>query len=904
MLQGFNPWQKRITMFGTLGVILTILGLFGPWLQLIVGGIALAISCLLALVLLGNRQNWRQLRAIQRQVEKSDGSSLKSDETSASLTAPSVPGVGVQYEFALRIRTNRSAIESFALRSKSLKIRDAFALAATASQFQYEDLMRFISVQRMKMLPQVKQSDLHHWDTSALFALARLQANQRAAESDLENAVRTFSFIQTFFGIKSFGKNDRLIYIEALGELKRYEHQSAVVKRFNIERQFPVQAHLIELNVIRSESDMITSEWVRILNQLFESHGFSSVNLTASREQKPLDRLSTEVSPLLDGPKVSVIVPTFQGGSLLLSALQSILNQSWQNLEILVVDDGSGQGYESYLAQAEKLSSKIKVIRQEQNLGAYCARNAGLAMATGEYITVHDDDDWSHGDKIATQVHHLLEHPDIPANMSAHVRVTDELKFTRINNNPVMTQANFSSVMAHRSVFDKIGGWDTVNRGADSELRDRLVKYYDQPVTVLDDVPLSFTRTWEGSLTSGEMNRGFVDPSRLLYLNAYTQAHQAVGNDASLLRFSDTRHYPVPSTMEPGARNKDLGTFDVAFMTDFRFPGGTTSLTLKEIEVASQSGLRVGFIHAESPLNGPNHPVSPKLFEMQLQGKVEQIGLQDTATLNLLVIRHPSVTTFLDQTTTNLKVRKSTLVVNNPPVLKGGTGMVFDLPTSISNIDRLFNHRTTVTAESGVTRKLCETLVPVDRLSSATWPGLVSLGELVEPDFQLKPTVGRHSRDHALKWPSTSVAFKAAYVSSSFQTKILGGTAELTNKHGQDVIEGITVYEFGELEVPEFLSSIDFWVYFHDDKLTESFGMSIAEALAAGKIVILPKYLQSSFGDAAIYVTPEDVESVVQGLWNNPEKYSQQSERARLYVRQNFSNDAFLDRLKLLMNDM
>ena len=568
-----------------------------------------------------------------------------------------------------------------------------------------------------------------------------------------------------------------------------------------------------------------------------------------------------------------------------------------------MIDDGSGQGYESYLGEAEKLSPKIKVIRQEQNLGAYCARNAGLAVATGEYITVHDDDDWSHGDKIATQVRHLMEYPDVPANMSAHVRVTDELKFTRINNNPVMTQANFSSLMAHRSVFDKIGGWDTVNRGADSELRDRLVKYFDQPVAVLDDVPLSFTRTWEGSLTSGEMSRGFVDPSRLLYLNAYTQAHASAGKAASLLRLSGTRNYPVPSTMEPGARNKDLGTFDVAFMTDFRFPGGTTSLTLKEIEAAAYSGLRVGFIHAESPLNGPSHPVSPKLFDMQLQGKVEQIGLQDTATVNLLVIRHPSVTTFMDKTTTNLKVRKSTIIVNNPPVLKGGTGMVFDLPMSISNIDRLFNHRTTVTAESGVTRNLCETLVPIDRLSTATWPGLVSLGELVEPDFRSKPTVGRHSRDHALKWPSTPAAFQTAYVSSSFDTKILGGTAELKNKHGQDVIEGITVYEFGELEVEDFLRTIDFWVYFHDDKLTESFGMSIAEALAAGKVVILPKYLQSSFGDAAIYATPEDVESIVQILWSNPEKYKQQSERARLYVRQNFTNDAFLDRLRLSMID-
>src|SRR5699024_7724617 len=128
--------------------------------------------------------------------------------------------------------------------------------------------------------------------------------------------------------------------------------------------------------------------------------------------------------------------------------------------------------------QAEQLSDKIRVVRQKENLGAYCARNVGLSVAEGEYITVHDDDDWSHGDKIATQVQHLIGNPEIPGNMSAHVRVTEDLKFIRINNNPVLSQANFSSLMVHRRTFDKIGPWDTVNRGADSEFRDRLVKYY------------------------------------------------------------------------------------------------------------------------------------------------------------------------------------------------------------------------------------------------------------------------------------------------------------------------------------------------------------------------------------------------------------------------------------------
>src|SRR5699024_5714033 len=139
-------------------------------------------------------------------------------------------------------------------------------------------------------------------------------------------------------------------------------------------------------------------------------------------------RLTTTSAPVENGPLVSIIVPTYQAGSRLLGVLSSLLEQSWKNLEIIVVDDASGPSYEKYLDCASELDPRIRIIRQEQNLGAYSARNAGAAAATGEYITVHDDDDWSHGQKIATQVLHLMNNPDVPGNLTTHTRVTEELK--------------------------------------------------------------------------------------------------------------------------------------------------------------------------------------------------------------------------------------------------------------------------------------------------------------------------------------------------------------------------------------------------------------------------------------------------------------------------------------------
>src|SRR5699024_5913230 len=89
---------------------------------------------------------------------------------------------------------------------------------------------------------------------------------------------------------------------------------------------------------------------------------------------------------------------------------------------------------------------------------------------------------------------------------------------------------NYSSLMFRKSVIDEIGPWDTVNRGGDSEFYTRLIENYgDSRVGNLYDKPLSFSRVWDGSLTSGEMSRGYFGYSRLLYRWAFRQWHWSSG---------------------------------------------------------------------------------------------------------------------------------------------------------------------------------------------------------------------------------------------------------------------------------------------------------------------------------------------------------------------------------------
>lgn len=116
---------------------------------------------------------------------------------------------------------------------------------------------------------------------------------------------------------------------------------------------------------------------------------------------------------------VSVILPTFNRTRSLTAAVMSVLTQSYRNLELIVVDDGSTEDVEGLLRQIE--DKRLRYIRRPRNGGAAAARNTGLAAATGRFIAFQDSDDiWLPG-KLAKQIALFAQLPD-------HVRVVTGAK--------------------------------------------------------------------------------------------------------------------------------------------------------------------------------------------------------------------------------------------------------------------------------------------------------------------------------------------------------------------------------------------------------------------------------------------------------------------------------------------
>lgn len=228
-------------------------------------------------------------------------------------------------------------------------------------------------------------------------------------------------------------------------------------------------------------------------------------NLMGGEAHRPIDRAPTGSiqSSVSSIPLVSVIVPVFRAVETLPTALRGLAAQRGVNFEVIVVDDASPDDTAAVAEAFADQDPRFRVLRQPINQGAYAARNRALAEVRGDFITVHDSDDWSHPDKLATQVAGLDAHPEWMACCSHWVRCTQDLIFSRWRMEEGWIYRNVSSLMFRREVFDALGYWDKVRVEADTEYYYRIRAAFGNNAIgeVLPGVPLAFGRAAADSLT-------------------------------------------------------------------------------------------------------------------------------------------------------------------------------------------------------------------------------------------------------------------------------------------------------------------------------------------------------------------------------------------------------------------
>lgn len=112
-------------------------------------------------------------------------------------------------------------------------------------------------------------------------------------------------------------------------------------------------------------------------------------------------------------PIVSVLLPTYNGERFIGRAIASVLGQSFQDCELIVIDDGSTDHTADVVNGFVRKDRRVVFVRNKANVGIQKALNVGLHMARGEYIArIDDDDEWIDAGKLAAQVQFLSERPD------------------------------------------------------------------------------------------------------------------------------------------------------------------------------------------------------------------------------------------------------------------------------------------------------------------------------------------------------------------------------------------------------------------------------------------------------------------------------------------------------------
>lgn len=125
-----------------------------------------------------------------------------------------------------------------------------------------------------------------------------------------------------------------------------------------------------------------------------------------------------------DWPLVSVVVPIFNSEKYIEACLDSILAQDYPALQVIVVDDGSDDPDPSWLNQYKE---KI-LFRRQDNSGSAVARNLGVSLADGDFITFNDSDDLWAANRLKQQVHFLMTNPDYSAACGRFIAVSDQFK--------------------------------------------------------------------------------------------------------------------------------------------------------------------------------------------------------------------------------------------------------------------------------------------------------------------------------------------------------------------------------------------------------------------------------------------------------------------------------------------
>lgn len=798
----------------------------------------------------------------------------------------------------LRIAKSRGdALVATALRNKSVTMRDILVHGALKSRQTSAELKEMLLAGDFDPA-EIAQLDL-------LGDLGRLVLLQDLLHDDASYGEALLKLAHELAEPGALSVDTRSVFIQHnVLNGNRETAERLLDQSPDIDREFFGYLRAESLNPFIASDGGSYDEWLDNFNHFFTAHDLAPISVNPA-SAVPFDgiQISTQTASVGTSPEdplVSVVLTAFQPDApKIRSSVFSILDQTWANLELIIVDDCSGAEYQDLFWELEELDKRVKVLHAPVNRGTYAARNLGYAAAKGDFITGQDDDDWSHPQRLARQVNFLLENSEYGACRIMAIRCDENLGRTRLGYKPVVF--NPSSLMLRRAVYERVGDHLSSRKGADSEYYFRLKAVTGGQVANVEE-PLSIIRILPESLSRGDFSAGWRHPARSSFRSAFRYWHRNVSSEALQVTVDNVAPVKTPHRFSVLRNENKVRNFDVVFAGDWQRYGGPQKSMLEELHALLEAGYKIGVMNLEAARfmsEGATKPLNDEIQQLINNEVVEEVFYDDIdVRARLLILRYPPILQFMTHEPSSLQIDAMIIVANQAPSERDGSDVRYLVHDCHTNAKSSFGVTPRWFPQGPQVRDILAYYLDHDILATFDMPGILDLGQWWQDRLWYRsvlPVVGRHSRDDQMKWPAAKEDLQEVYPTDGrYDIRIMGGHRTPLKVLGtKRVPVAWTVYKKDEMPVRDFLYTLDYFVFYQHPLAVEAFGRAILEALASGVVVILPKHFERVFGQAALFADVDEVSGLIQELHSDFSAYRKQLNHAKEVLEERFSYSSY-----------
>ncbi|MRJ75233.1 glycosyltransferase [Aeromicrobium sp. SMF47] len=652
------------------------------------------------------------------------------------------------------------------------------------------------------------------------------------------------------------------------------------------------------INPFRGVEPASLETWQQAFNAPFIDRGLAPMTFEATAT--PFDTVRTNAAAgSVDGPLISIVMPVYAPTRSLLTAARSVLDQTWGNVEVIVVDDHSPEGHEDIFEEVRALSDRVSYHRMPQNGGAYRARNLGLSLARGELAGIQDGDDWSHPQRLERQMAAFARDKRLVATLSKSIRLHTDLYMTRVGSLPFAHNAP-SLLFKREAVLGRLGPFDQMRKAADTEYIERIAAVFGQQAVTTLKEPLSLYQLTDGSLSREDFRPSWHRPARVSYHSAFRHWHHRIRTEGIEPRSPDAegrRPFPAPPELE-GTTYPDTSP-DVVVLTDPRPGPQSGSGVAGEIAALHADGLRVGLARTDALrfASQKRHYPRADLLDLMAHDVTSWMTLGAPVSPTVLLIRDVELLA-LPRSTDAVAMTPQRVVVIADRMPSEGTAprVSWEPPHIEAAVRRMFN-------------RPAEWIPATEEIGRAIWASGVT-GTVHPPRLMEIATVARFPRRRIGERLVLGIADPSAYpveqASPAELARLLPPVAHHDVRVLQDptrpapAVPGVLAFSTDIIAASEFYDQCDVVVVPAPAVAGSALLRPAVEAMARGCVVIADPALRGVLGEAALYLDDGPLEQLLDKLTTDPALLAEQQGRSLAFCQTELSAAAYVAAIRTL----